>query len=99
MTEVKQEQPRWQAILFVAIFWAIFYVAQLVTFAVVIGQCLFKAITGSPNAQLSKLGAGMTDYIQEILAFVTFNSERRPFPFNDFPSASGVIIDGEKTAG
>jgi hypothetical protein len=99
MTNITQEQPRWKAILFVAIFWAIFYVAQVVTFAVVIGQCLFKAFTGNPNPQLTKFGASLTDYIKEILTFVTFNSERRPFPFNDFPSASGVIIDGDKSVG
>ncbi len=98
MSEQYENKSTWIRILFVALFWVVFHVTQLVILAVAIGQCLFTLFTGNPNAQLMKLGHNLSQYVQEILAFVTFNSDKRPFPFNDFPQ-EGVIIEGEKTSG
>jgi len=82
----------------VILFWVIFHVTQLVILAVVVGQCLFTLFLGKPNVQLMKLGHGLGQYVQEIIAFVTFNSDKRPFPFNDFPQGH-LIIEGEKSPG
>lgn len=95
MTRQYDDKSTWLRVLFVALFWAVFHLTQLVLFAVAVGQCLFKLTTGNPNTQLSKLGHNLSQYVQEILAYVTFNSDKRPFPFNDFPK-DGVIIEGEK---
>ncbi len=97
MTEQTPSKSTWIRILFVALFWVIFHVTQLVVLAVAIGQCLFSLFTGGPNAQLQKLGHDLSRFVQEILAYVTFNSDKRPFPFNDFPN-EGVVIEGEKTS-
>lgn len=98
MTEKQYEnKSTWLRILFVALFWVIFHVTQLVILAVAIGQCLFSLFTGSPNEQLMKLGDNLGRYVQEIIAFVTFNADKRPFPFNDFPQ-QGIVIEGEKTS-
>jgi len=85
----------WQRVLFTAIFWVIFYVSQLVLAAVVVAQCLFLLLTGKPNDQLLMFGERVTRYINEILKFVTFTSEQRPFPFSDFPKAD-IIIAAEQ---
>jgi len=95
MTEKYEDKSTWQRILFVAVFWIIFHLVQFVLLAVAIGQCLFKLFTGKPNSQLSHLGHNLSQFVQEILAFVTFNSDKRPFPFNDFPK-EGMVIEGEK---
>jgi len=81
----------WMRVLFVAIFWVVFYISQLVIAAVVIGQCAFTLISGAPNAQLLSFGDGLSRYVQEILRFVTFNSDRRPFPFSEFPKSDLII--------
>lgn len=98
MSEQYENKSTWLRILFVALFWVVFHVTQLVILAVAIGQCLFTLFTGTPNPQLMKLGDILSRYVQEILSFVTFNSEKRPFPFNDFPQ-SGIVIEGEKASG
>ncbi len=85
----------WQRVLFTAVFWVIFYVSQLVLAAVVIAQCLFLLVGGKPNGQLLTFGERMSRYIHDILRFVTFNSEERPFPFSDFPK-SDIIIAAEQ---
>ncbi len=81
----------WMRVLFVAIFWVVFYLSQLVIAAVVIAQCAFTLISGSPNSQLLSFGDSLSRYVQEILRYVTFNSDQRPFPFSDFPKSDLVI--------
>ena len=81
----------WMRVLFVAIFWVVFYLSQLVIAAVVIAQCAFTLISGSPNAQLLSFGDSLSRYVQEILRYVTFNTDQRPFPFSDFPKSDLVI--------
>jgi len=97
MPEHYEDKSTWQRILFVALFWVIFHLVQFVLLAVAVGQCLFKLFSGNPNAQLSQLGHSLSQFVQEILAYVTFNSDRRPFPFNDFPK-EGVVIEAEKSS-
>ena len=84
----------WMRVLFVAIFWVVFYLSQFVVAAVVIAQCAFTLINGTPNAQLLNFGDSLSRYVQEILRFVTFNSDQRPFPFSDFPK-SDLIVPSE----
>lgn len=81
----------WMRVLFVAIFWVVFYLTQLVIAAVVVAQCAFTLISGTPNAQLLSFGDSLSRYVQEILRYITFNSDQRPFPFSDFPKSDLVI--------
>lgn len=87
----------WQRVLFTAVFWVIFYISQLVIAAVVIAQCLFLLIGGKPNDQLLKFGENMSRYVHDILKFVTFNSEQRPFPFSDFPKSDIIIAPDQSS--
>lgn len=91
MTESYQGQTGWQRVLFVLLFWIVFYVAQMVVGAVAIAQCVFVLITDNPNQQLLKFGDSLGKYIHDILRFVTFNSDQRPFPFSDFPKPDLII--------
>lgn len=96
MTNQYEGKNGWMRVLFVALFWFIFYLTQLVVAAVVIAQCLFTLLTGAPNEQLLKFGDSLSRYVQELLRYVTFNSDERPFPFSDFPK-SDLIITVEPT--
>jgi len=86
-----KNNPGWQRVLFVAIFWLVFYVAQMVVALVVITQCVFVIVSNNPNQQLLSFGDSLSKYIHDILRFVTFNSDQRPFPFSDFPKPDLVI--------
>ena len=91
MTETTNQSSGWQRVLFVAIFWVVFYVAQMVVAVVAVGQCVFLLLSGEPNAQLQKFGDSLGKYIHDILRYVTFNSDQRPFPFTDFPKPDLII--------
>ena len=88
---ILKNKSGWQKVLFVAIFWVLFYVAQMVVALVVITQCVFVVVTNNPNQQLLAFGDSLSKYIHDILRFVTFNSDQRPFPFSDFPKPDLII--------
>jgi len=91
MNESYQGQTGWQRVVFVVLFWIVFYVAQMVVGAVAIAQCVFVLLTDNPNQQLLKFGDSLGKYIHDILRFVTFNTDQRPFPFSDFPKPDLII--------
>jgi len=48
-------------------------------------QFFCALFTGSVNEPLLKFAKNGSIYIQEVLEFLTFNSEIRPFPFTSWP--------------
>jgi hypothetical protein len=71
--------------LLIILFALIYSIAELVVGAIVLLQFGFVLITGERNAKLLELGARTSAYIYQILQYVTFNSDLRPFPFSDWP--------------
>lgn len=94
MSNQYEGKEGWTRILFVVLFWVIFYFSQFVVALVVVAQCAFTLIAGSPNTQLLSFGDSLSRYVQEILRYVTFNTDQRPFPFTDFPK-SDIAISAE----
>jgi hypothetical protein len=97
MTDNFQSKTGWQRVLFVALFWIVFYVAQMVVAVVTVAQCIFVLLTDNPNAHLLRFGDSLSKYIHDILRYVTFNSDQRPFPFTDFPKPDLIIPANPET--
>ncbi|MFQ5658932.1 MAG: DUF4389 domain-containing protein [Gammaproteobacteria bacterium] len=75
----------WIRGLFIVIFGVIFYVLYIVIWLLVIFQFLTKVITGNLNQNLFNFSDGLTRYAFQILLYITFQSEERPFPFSPWP--------------
>jgi hypothetical protein len=76
----------WLRCVFMVLFVAIACVASYVVFVLVVIQFLFALITGNPEERLRAFGGGLSQYIFQILGFLTYNSEQKPFPFADWPA-------------
>lgn len=88
-TELKQNLKRretWLRLLLVVLFWLIYSVAEFVLAAVVLLQFGFKLITGECNQKLLYFGESLSQFIYQVVRFMTFNTDERPFPFTDWPS-------------
>ena len=48
-------------------------------------QFLFTLFTLEPNSHLSTFSIKLRNYIVQIVDFVTYSSQERPFPFNPLP--------------
>lgn len=82
--------PVWQRGLFMLLFALIYSVAEVVIAAVVIFQFIGMLILARTNEQLLRLGQSLSTYIYEILLFLTFKSETKPYPFDKWPKGPPV---------
>ena len=70
------------------VLFAVFYsIAEIVMAAVVIFQFLITLVSGRRNERLLALGAALARYVYEIIRYLTYNTERRPYPFSPWPDA------------
>ena len=86
--ETKQnlkDSHTWKRILYMLLFVFAYVVAEFLLNVVVVVQVFFKLITGAINQRLLVLGKQTSQYVYDILKFLTFNSEEMPFPFANWP--------------
>lgn len=79
----------WLRLLFMLIYYVLISIAGVVgTFVVVVGF-FWVLFTGEVNPQLRQVGQGIAAYIYEIVRYLTFNTDDKPFPFGrDWPSGA-----------
>jgi hypothetical protein len=75
----------WLRLLFMLVFAAVLQIASIIMWVLVIAQFIFSLMTGEDNLQLRKFGHSLSVYIFDILKFLTYASEEKPFPFADWP--------------
>ena len=97
LVENVRELSGWVRVLFVIFFIVVLHliIGPLIVL-LALAQGLFLVFTTKPNENLAGFGALLVAYVSQILNFVTFNSESRPFPFSDFP---GGQVDPAEVAG
>jgi|TARA_B100000315_G_scaffold210007_1_gene206026 hypothetical protein len=79
----------WRRLVFMLLFAVIFSIAELVVCAVAVVQFLSRLFAGSVNDELRALGDRLGRYLYQIVAFETFQTEDRPYPFAPFPAGDG----------
>ena len=60
-----------------------------------IAQALFTLITGQSNANLRYFSATLALYIPQIIEYLTYLSELRPYPFSDLPEVEDDSLPKE----
>lgn len=82
-----KSRTTWLRLLFMCIFAFLIGLAGMVGSFVVVVGFLWVLITGEINRQLQQVGQSLAAYIYEIVRYLTFNSEDKPFPFGaEWPS-------------
>lgn len=85
MPAQSERRDIWRRGLFMLMFTLFYSIAEIVQTVVVLVQFVLVLVTGAANVQLLRLGSSLTRYHYELLDFLTFNTERRPFPMSDWP--------------
>lgn len=86
----KMMNPKhWMRLLLMALMYTIlFTLVQLIATISLLVQWILVLFTGEPNARLRHFTKGLNRYTWEIMEFINFNSETRPFPLSDWPESS-----------
>ena len=88
-----REPSAWLRIAFMLAFALVLYlVIAPIVLVLMLAQAIFTIVTGDHNDNLRKFGAAFGLYIFQILQFLTFNSNEKPFPFSEFP---GIALEEE----
>ncbi len=84
-----KSKATWTRLLFMVISYILVSIASFVgTFVVILGF-LWLLVTGEVNQQIRQVGQSIAAYVYEIVRYLTFNTDQRPFPLGgDWPSGS-----------
>lgn len=77
--------PALVRLLFMLGFGFIAYLLIWPILALAVIQFGFHLIEGIPNARLANLNWRVISYLTQILDFICYRSEQKPFPFNSLP--------------
>jgi uncharacterized protein DUF4389 len=88
----------WIRGLFILVFGVILYFIFTLIWLVVIFQFFMKLITTELNEQLLDFSDALNQYVSQILLYITFKAEERPFPFSPWPGSDEKKSSKKKTA-
>ena len=83
---LKQGSAWVRVILMIAFAVVLYVIIPAIVLVLMLTQMLFVFITGDSNDNLRVLGTALSKYIFEVLQFLSYASDNRPFPFSAFPS-------------
>jgi hypothetical protein len=88
---------------FILVFALIYGISKIVIWSLVLFQFVSLLITKETNPQLRRFSKSLSVFVYQLLQYVMFNSDEKPFPFSDWPEAEEKItvdnpVSRKKTA-
>lgn len=82
-----RSRSTWTRLLFMLVIVVFYAVSRIVVTLVVVVQFFHVLFTGETNEPLKHFGLSLATYTYQMLCYLTFNTEQRPFPFDmDWPT-------------
>tara|TARA_B100000427_G_scaffold278906_1_gene248852 strand:+ start:43 stop:474 length:432 start_codon:yes stop_codon:yes gene_type:complete len=106
MTELKEglidrvkDYNNWLRIFFMLVYGIVLlYIVVPIIAVVMIAQVLCTFGSGKLNTNLTVFGESLAEYIQQVIDFLLYKSNEKPFPFKPFPNF-GIEINNKNEAG
>lgn len=84
-----KSRDTWLRLVFILVYCLIVSIATLVGSFIVGVGFIWVLVTGEVNRQLQQVGQSLASYVYQVVRYLTFNSDQKPFPFGaDWPSAA-----------
>lgn len=71
--------------LYLILFLAIGYVSAFIILIVTILQFVLDIVLKNPNKNLLDFSKSLTSYVYEVISYLNYVSDKKPFPFNPWP--------------
>ena len=81
------KQGKWLRLLIILGFSFVYYLSMTILWIIVLLQFLFVLFTDKRSENVSKVGVGFRNYMVQILDYINYQTDEKPFPFSDFPSS------------
>lgn len=85
----------WLRLVFMLLYAIICYFALWITGVVILFQFGVILLTGKLNSRLLPVGQSLSIYLHQILLYLTYNSDEKPFPFSGWPTVPEYNIEDE----
>ncbi len=92
MEEVKtNQQPKADLtrVLYTILYLIIGRFISMILFIIAICQFIYSWLIGEPNDKLLHFTGGLAEYSKQLVSYIGFNSEEKPWPVGAWPSAEG----------
>ena len=76
----------WSRGLYMLLFLVILGLVKGIIFIVAVIQFVLVAVNKTTNTPLCNFGQGLSSYLYNITQFLVFNTDTKPFPFEDWSS-------------
>lgn len=81
-----KSRDTWYRFVFMLVYAVILSITSMVATAIIVLGFLIVLFTGERNDQLRRAGASVANYIRDVLRFLSYNTDEKPFPFGaEFP--------------
>ena len=77
----------WLRAFYIMLFVLFYSLAEIVLMAAVLFQVAVNILTGKVNEKVLSFSRVLTKYIYDVLKYITFQNDERPFPFAEWPSS------------
>lgn len=83
-----QKPENWWRLLIMLLYSVVIYfVLSLSIIAIGLFQFVHMLLLGTTNSGVQKFSQSLCDFYSQSMTFITYNSDRKPFPFDQWPSA------------
>lgn len=73
-------------VLYMLLFALVFWIASWVLAVTAVAQLMVRILSGRPSPELVRFGGGLARYTAQIVEYLTFVTERVPYPVGEFPA-------------
>ena len=85
-----KDASSWTRVFIAGIFVLFLYlVVGPLVIVILVTQILFNLLSGSSNSNLAEFSELLIEYIKQILNFILYRRDEKPFPFSGFPINTG----------
>ena len=82
----KDEDPILLRLLYAILFYFLYAWSRLVVAGIAVIQFLHVLLAQEPQPDLQKFSRSLNRFISQAIAYLTWSSHQKPFPFTDWPS-------------
>lgn len=75
----------WLRSVFMVLFFVVYRIVDILVLLVSISQWLYVLLSGDANQGLRKFANGLSLYVAQIINYLSYNTEEKPYPFSDWP--------------
>ena len=59
---------------------------SMILFVIAVCQFIYSWLIGEPNDKLLHFTSGLAEYSKQLVSYIGFNSDERPWPVGEWPS-------------